>query len=591
MPLSSWSFQNIRNRMTVRLQVALVTAVTCSAAVGIAAVGAAVVAKNSAQANANQQLKTLARTMADRLDQHMFERYREIQNIASLSPLQNVWSKDGAATRTILEKLQASLPEYAWLGFATPDGMVHAATKGMLEGVSVAQRPWFVDGLKQPTVEDVHDAKLLEKLLRTSPDEAPFRFVDVAMPVFDEHQVLAGVLGAHMSWTWADAVRRTVLTTQDTANAAELWVSARDGSLLIGPADHKLDVVLLTDAAKSDGVLFTDDTSSAPMLSAMVATRGQGSYPGLGWAVVARMPVAMIYAPAHQLVLQILLIGGIVAVFASAVAWFLAGSVTNPLKALAISLDLIGRQANVTSVERQHGSLDILRLSAAVRSLLRRVGSAEASEQNANSTIDTLQREVEDQKRDVEQKMLRYGADLHALQKLADTDSLTGLLNRRAFLPFAEDAWNYYRRYGRAFSILMFDIDHFKRINDTFGHAAGDEVIREMGKIISSGIRATDKVARFGGEEFVVLLRETDEAAALLMANRLREKIASTIVTAGEHRISFSTSVGCALGSSSARDLEDVIQLADTALYVAKTSGRNRVAMDGVTAEGRRAAA
>ncbi|XUY29125.1 diguanylate cyclase [Agrobacterium sp. rho-8.1] len=549
------------------------------------------VAKDSAQANANQQLQTLARTMADRLDQHMFERYREIQNIASLVPLQTVWSKDAAATRTILEKLQASLPEYAWLGFATPDGVVHAATKGMLEGVSVAQRPWFVDGLKQATVEDVHDAKLLEKLLRTSPDEAPFRFVDVAMPVFDEHQVLAGVLGAHMSWTWADDVRRTVLTTQDTINAAELWVAARDGSLLIGPADYKLDVALLTEAARSDGVLFTDDTSSAPMLSAMVATRGRGSYPGLGWAVVARMPIAVIYAPAHQLVLQILLIGAVVAVSASAAAWMLAGSVAKPLKALAASLDLIGRQANVTSVERQHGSLDILQLSAAVRSLLRRVGSAEASEQTANSMIDALQREAEDQKKEIEQKILRYGADLHALQKLADTDSMTGLLNRRAFLPFANDAWMYYKRYGRAFSILMFDIDHFKSINDTFGHAAGDEVILAMGNIITARIRATDKVARFGGEEFVVLLMETDEAAALLMANRLREEIASTIVTAGKQKISFTTSVGCALATDSARDLEDVIQRADTALYKAKSSGRNCVAMDGVAAEGRRTAA
>lgn len=591
MPLSNWSFQNLRNRMTVRLQVALVTAVTCSTAVGVAAIGAAVVAKDSAQANANQQLQTLARTMADRLDQHMFDRYREIQNIASLGPLQTVWSKDAAATRTILEKLQASLPEYAWLGFATPDGVVHAATKGMLEGVSVAQRPWFVDGLKQPTVEDVHDAKLLEKLLRTSPDEAPFRFVDVAMPVFDEHQVLAGVLGAHMSWTWADDVRRTVLTTQDKVNAAELWVSAHDGSLLIGPADRKLDVALLTEAARSEGVLFTDDTSSAPMLSAMVATRGQESYPGLGWAVVARMPVTVIYAPAQQLGLQILLIGAVVAVSASAVAWMLAGSVTKPLKALAASLDRIGRQANVTSVERQHGSLDILQLSAAVRSLLRRVGSAEASEQTANSTIDALQRKAEDQKKDIEQKILSYGADLHALQKLADTDSLTGLLNRRAFLPFANDAWNHYKRHGRAFSILMFDIDHFKRINDTFGHAAGDQVILAMGNVISAGIGTTDKVARFGGEEFVVLLRETDEAAALLMANRLRGEIASTIVTAGKQTISFTTSVGCSLGTTSARDLEDVIQRADTALYEAKTSGRNCVAMDGVAAEGRRTAA
>ncbi|WP_168801252.1 sensor domain-containing diguanylate cyclase [Rhizobium rhizophilum] len=591
MAISSWSFQNVRNKMTIRLQVALVTAVTCIAAVGIAAVGAAMVAKSGAQANANQQLQTLARNMADRLDQHMFERYREIQNIASLGPLQAVWSKDAAATRGILEQLQMSLPEYAWLGFATPDGIVHAATKGMLEEVSVAQRPWFVDGLKQPTVKDVHDAKLLDKLLRTSPDEAPFRFVDVAMPVFDSNQELAGVLGAHMSWTWADDVRQTVLTSQNEESAADLWIAAKDGSLLIGPADRKVDPSLLAQAAKSNDVLFMDTSGAAPMLAAAVATRGQGDYPGLGWNVIARMPVSVIYAPANQLVLQILLLGGVVAAVASAVAWTLAGSVTNPLRALADSLDLVGRQTDVTSVERQHGSLDILKLSAAVRSLLRRVGTAESVQMTNAATIDTLQREVADQKKEVEQKIMRYGADLHALQLLADTDGLTGLLNRRAFLPFAEDAWSYYNRYDRPFSILMFDIDHFKRINDTYGHAAGDDVIRKMGEIISAGIRTTDKVARFGGEEFVVLLRETDETSASMMANRLREQIARTVVIVAEHRISFTTSVGCALGSSAARDLEDVIHLADTALYAAKSGGRNRVVMDGVPTEGRRAAA
>jgi diguanylate cyclase (GGDEF)-like protein len=590
-PFHHMSFQNIRNKMTIRLQVALVTAATCIAAVGIAATGAAMVAKNGAQANANEKLQTLARNMADRLDQHMFERYREIQNIANLGPLQTVWSKDAPATREILEQLQTSLPEYAWLGFATPDGIIHAATKRMLEGVSVAERPWFIDGLKQPTVEDVHDAKLLDKLLRTSADEAPFRFVDVAMPVYNSKQELAGVLGAHMSWTWADDIRKTVLTGQNEDGAADLWVTAQDGSLLIGPADHTVEPSLLSQAVTSNGVLFTDYSRDAPVLAAVVATRGQGDYPGLGWSVVARMPISVIYAPANQLVVQILLIGGIVAAVASAIAWALAGSVTKPLKALADSLDLIGRQRNVTSVERQDGSLDILKLSAAIRSLLRRVGAAESVQLSDAATIDTLQREVEEQKKEVEQKILRYGADLRALQVLADTDGLTGLLNRRAFLPFAEDAWNYYKRYQRRFSILMFDIDHFKRINDTFGHAAGDEVIRKMGEIISAGIRSTDKVARFGGEEFVVLLRETDEASAVMMADRLREQIARTVVTTGEHKISFTASVGCALGSAAARDLEDVIQGADTALYAAKSGGRNRVVLNGIALESRKAAA
>jgi len=576
MPMPLLSLQNLRDRLTIRSQVALLTAITCIAAVGIAAAGAAVLARQSAVASANQELQALARNMAERLDQHMFERYREIQNIAGLGPLQETWGSDPDAVRVVLQRLQANLPEYAWLGFASPDGTVRAATKGMLEGASVSARPWFINGLKQPTVEDVHDAKLLDKLLRVSPDDAPFRFVDVAMPVKDRQGALAGVLGAHMSWTWADDVRKTVLANEDATAPADLWVVARDGSVLIGPPG-KIDLIRLTDKG---GTIFTDTSHGSDTLTALVTTRGSGDYPGLGWTVAARKPVDVIYGTANRLVIQILLVGFVVAGAASYLAWILSGAVTEPLQNLTERLDLIGRKANVTSVEREHGSLDILQLSAAVRSLLRRVDLAEANQQDATSTITALQREVEAQKKNAEEKMLRFGEDLRTLQVLADTDGLTGLLNRRAFLPFAEDAWTYFKRYDREFSILMFDIDHFKSINDTFSHSAGDEVIRTMGQIISAGIRTTDKVARFGGEEFVVLMRETDEAAAVFLANRLREQIAMTIVETGGHTISFTTSVGCALASRLARDLEDVIHAADKALYAAKTSGRNRVELD-----------
>lgn len=578
--LGSWSFQSLRDRLTIRAQMALLTAVTCVGAVGIAASGAAILARQNAVSSANQELLTLARHMAERLDQHMFERYREIQNIANLAPLQSIWGSEPDAVRVVLQRLQESLSEYAWLGFASPDGIVRAATKGMLEGQSVSARPWFVNGLKAPTVEDVHEAKLLDKLLRSSSTEAPFRFVDVAMPVRDRQGTLAGVLGAHMSWTWADDVRRTVLSNEDQASPSDLWVVGRDGSVLIGDNSAKIDVSRLGAAGTSRGTVFIDHADSKDMLTALVATKGYGDYPGLGWTVAARKPVDVIYGAANKLVLQILLVGLAVAGIASCLAWVLSGAVTRPLQNLAESLDLVGRKTDGTTVEREHGSLDILQLSAAVRSLLRRLGSAEAGQQDAHSTIDTLQREVEVQKRTNEEKMRRFGQDLHTLQVLADTDGLTGLLNRRAFLEFAEDAWNYYKKSNGTFSILMFDIDNFKRINDAFGHSAGDYVIRTMGNIISAGIRSTDKVARFGGEEFVVLLRETDEAATVMLANRLREEIAATMVNTGAHRITFTTSVGCAISTPVARDLEDVIHSADKALYAAKTSGRNCVTFD-----------
>jgi hypothetical protein len=477
----SW-FQRMRDTLTIRVQTALLVAFVCTGAVALAAAGAAYIARSGVVAAADRELQALARNMADRLDQHMFERYREIQNIAHSPTLKGVWQDNPTAIRETLERVQSSLPEYAWLGFATLDGNVRAATKGMLEGVSVSSRPWFVNGSKAATVEDVHDAKLLDKLLRTSPDEAPFRFVDVAVPVVSTDGV-AGVLGAHMSWVWAEDVKHTVLSGRQ-ADGAELWVIGRDGTMLIGPRNHSLP----RDAGQEDVQTFTDTTLGGDMRTSVVATKGYQTYPGLGWRVAARKPAQVIYGPANALVVKILIVGGVAALLASAVAWLLAGTVTKPLQKLSLDVDQIGRQPGVTTVERQHGSREVLHLSAAIRSLVRRVGLAEAVQHASSSAMAALQLELENRTKESEEKAMRFGADLHALRASADTDGLTGLLNRRAFLPFAEDALSYFERYHRPFSILMFDIDHFKRVNDTYGHAVGDEVIRAVGACIREEI-------------------------------------------------------------------------------------------------------
>jgi diguanylate cyclase (GGDEF)-like protein len=116
---------------------------------------------------------------------------------------------------------------------------------------------------------------------------------------------------------------------------------------------------------------------------------------------------------------------------------------------------------------------------------------------------------------------------------MADTDYLTGLMNRRAFLAVADDTVEFCRRYKRGMATLMIDIDHFKKINDAHGHAAGDDAIKRIAEIINQSIRTTDKAARFGGEEFVVLLREIDQETALLLAERIRSSIEQTAISHG----------------------------------------------------------
>jgi diguanylate cyclase (GGDEF)-like protein len=238
----------------------------------------------------------------------------------------------------------------------------------------------------------------------------------------------------------------------------------------------------------------------------------------------------------------------------------------------------------VTMVGRGKGSSDVVRLSAAIRSLLRRIGVAETQGEAAKLEAAAIGERLEERTR-------RFGEDLHALQVLADRDPLTGLLNRRAFQAFAGDAMSYFRRYKRAIAVLVIDIDKFKRVNDTFGHATGDEIICSIGQAISTVARLTDKVARFGGEEFVVLLREIDEAGVTLFAERLRVAIASApIETARSGPIHVTVSIGLALANEHDRDMDDLIERADRALYRAKSAGRNCVRLDAAAGEVKRAA-
>ena len=586
-----FSIAVLADRMTIRQQMALLTAALCSLTIAVVATSAALLARHQAINDAQSEMSSLSRGIAARLDQHMADRYREIKNIASFEPLAESWGRDPAVIRGILTQIQTSLPEYAWLGVASPDGTVRAATKGMLEGASVAERPWFRHGRVRPTVEDVHDAKLLDALLRRDAGAAPFRFVDVAMPVFDKAGAPVGVLGAHLSWSFADDLRRTILARQDPALQSDVWILSADGVVLVGPpSTTPFAADLLAKARVGGGVTFTQTGGERAMLTSLSVTHGEADYPGLGWYVAVRRPAAVALAPANRLAVMIVTVGGAIAMLGVMLAWVLSGGVTRPLTRLTGKIDLIGRDPGVTSVERQHGSRDVLQLSAALRSLMRRLGSAEEGVREAHRAVLELQRRADERLKAADERTRRLGSDLHTLQALADTDPLTGLLNRRAFLPFAEDAFAYFRRYQRGLGVLMFDIDHFKKVNDSFGHSAGDEVIRVVGEIIATQLRTTDKVARFGGEEFVVLLREVDETGVATLAERIRERIGVTTVIHGLATVTITISIGAAMALESDRDIQDVIERADKALYDAKSLGRNRVVMSGETAALTRAA-
>jgi diguanylate cyclase (GGDEF)-like protein len=160
----------------------------------------------------------------------------------------------------------------------------------------------------------------------------------------------------------------------------------------------------------------------------------------------------------------------------------------------------------------------------------------------------------------------------------ANTDSLTGLFNRRKGWEVLEYEIVRSERYRRPLSIILLDIDHFKTVNDTHGHLAGDRVLQAVANGARETIRSVDILIRWGGEEFVVLLPETDLEAALLTAERLRAAIAEIRIKVPNEELSVTASIGVTRKDENTPDLETFIARADQALYIAKYKGRNQVA-------------
>jgi diguanylate cyclase (GGDEF)-like protein len=168
---------------------------------------------------------------------------------------------------------------------------------------------------------------------------------------------------------------------------------------------------------------------------------------------------------------------------------------------------------------------------------------------------------------------------IHELTELSLRDPLTGLFNRRALEERLIEEFSRARRYGASLSLIMIDIDHFKRVNDTHGHAVGDIAISHVARLLTKGRRASDIAARYGGEELVLLLPHTPLEGAMSLAERLRYQIEQTPYRAGQANDHLTASLGVALYDRSMREPNELLTAADRALYRSKREGRNRVSL------------
>jgi diguanylate cyclase (GGDEF)-like protein len=197
-------------------------------------------------------------------------------------------------------------------------------------------------------------------------------------------------------------------------------------------------------------------------------------------------------------------------------------------------------------------------------------------------TADESARRAEEAKQQLEQEIAERRQLEAQLRRMATTDGLTGTLNHAQFLLMGQRELERVRQRHQSLALLMLDIDHFKLINDRYGHLIGDEALKHLVVQLRAGIRAIDLLGRMGGEEFAIVLPTISAAVAGQVAERLRARVAATPLLHADQSIGMTVSIGVSMARDADTTLEQILARADATLYAAKNAGRNRVVADGV---------
>ena len=320
---------------------------------------------------ANEQVKSsighglaeLATQTTDKLERGMFERYREVGLLAQRRGLRPEFPP--ARRRTTLDEVKSGYGYYSWMGIAGMDGRVQVAAGGLLEGADVSRRPWFHMALQGRNVGDVHDAKLLAKLL---PQQAePWRFVDVAFPLMDDAGKPQGVLGVHLSWAWARDVEHSVMAGIGARRRVQALIVDSTGAVLLGPPDlmgkHlSLPSLIAARRLKEGGYAVETWPDGQSYLVGFARGHGYGAYPGLGWTVLVRQDIDDAYAPVRRLRDYGLAAGVLLAALCSIAGLVVARRITAPLHALARAARRIraGEPAEIAPARGSYEEVDAL---------------------------------------------------------------------------------------------------------------------------------------------------------------------------------------------------------------------------------------
>lgn len=462
-----------------------------------------------------------------------------------------------------LDRRHTLRSEFAWLGVADAAGNVIQASNNMLVGQSVAQRPWFIAGLKNVYSGDVHEALLLAKLLPNPHADEPLRFIDFAAPIRSSDGKIVGVVAAHAHWNWVTNTVQAVINRRETDSDAQILIVSNSGNVLYPQALAGMSQLPPNLPLNNTYSIATWDDGRTYITSQVLVNADSPT--NFGWRIVVRQSLENALIPVYNMYTQLLVLAFIAVILFALLAWRLAQSVSKPIEQLAAAARCIKHHTGVPQYPGDTSLSEVAQLSNAMQSM--------------TDSLLTRERELELLNQTLEQQVLQRTEALAAankqLEHLATTDPLTGINNRRRFDETLATYIQMGKRTGNGFSILLLDADHFKKVNDNYGHPVGDAVLQQIAGLIMQNTRATDFVARYGGEEFVVILPNAPSATEVMT---VAEKIRSAIESASFPEVGQMTmSIGSSHWHAEETNADDVIQRADEALYNAKASGRNRV--------------
>lgn len=391
------------------------------------------IASESLSRESAEKLAELAYQITDKLDRGMFERYREVSLLARRQelgdPAQSLEIKQAA-----LDALQDTYPLYAWIGITDNSGEVLAATKGLLKGVNVAKRPWYINAQQGQFVGDIHEAKLLAKFLPNDQGE-PKRFLDIALPYHHPDGAQAGILGVHLSWAWAREVQASVIQPAQQRGQVEAMIIATDGKILLGPKALQNTVIDWDDLAQTqitNNHFVTQSWSGGKRyLVGLSQTKGYQDYPGLGWRVLVRQSTDEAFQSIRQLQRDVIFVGLCAAMLFSLLGIYIARRLTRSLQELAYAARQveIGRERSIGLGDARPYT-EIKDLNLALNRLLESLTQSQDLLQDANTHLESRVQERTEQLAESENRLRTIADQMPVLIAHLDAEQRFQFCNR-----------------------------------------------------------------------------------------------------------------------------------------------------------------